>query len=69
MKCFSSCQKFNRVQVWRFGKCNPLVDVFFHEGFGSTAGVFGVIVLKPKAMWESMADKWSESLSLRIQHP
>ena len=56
--------KFDRVQVWRFGRCNPPVDVvFFNEGFGAIAGVFGVVVLlKPKTMWESLSDEWQQPL-------
>ena len=47
--------KFDRVQVWRFGRRNPPVDVvFFHEGFGSIVGVFGVVVLlKPKKVCQT----------------
>ena len=54
--------KFDRVQVWKFGRHNPPVDVvFFNEGFGSIAGVFGVVVLlKPKTVWESLSDEWQQ---------
>ena len=54
--------KFDRVQVWRFGTRNPPVDVvFFNEGFGSIAGVFGVVVLlKPNTVWDSLSDEWQQ---------
>ena len=63
-------KKFDLVQVWRFGRRNPPVDVvFFHEGFGLIAGVLGVIVLsKPKTVWESLSDEWQEPLDQNLCH-
>ena len=62
--------KFDRVQVWRFGRRNPPVYVvFFHEGFGSIAGVFGVVVLlKPITVWESLSGEWQQPVGQNLCH-
>ena len=62
--------KFDWVQVWRFSRRNPPVDVvFFHEGFGLIAGVFGVVVLfKPKTVWESLSDEWQQPVGQNLCH-